>query len=123
VLVEALPKNQCDVILTLAEAAEIVREIGSPAIQTMFDTHNAVDEVEPHDTLIDRYFKIIRHVHVNEVDGGHPGSGAYDFRPVLKMLMKRGYERWVSVEAFLFGPGGVKIGTESYRFVQTQALT
>src|ERR1700719_4705316 len=40
VLVEALPKGQCDVITTLAEAVEIVNQIGSPAVRTMFDTHN-----------------------------------------------------------------------------------
>ena len=55
-----------------------------PAIQTMFDTHNAVDEVEPHAALVDKYFDVIRHVHVNEMDGGHPGTGYYDFRPVLR---------------------------------------
>src|SRR5205085_9722431 len=38
VLVEALPRGQCDVVLTLEEAAGIVREINSPAIRTMFDT-------------------------------------------------------------------------------------
>ena len=70
----------CDVVLTLAEAAGIVREIGSPAIRTMFDTHNAVDEVEPHAALVEKYFDLIRHVHVNEMDGGHPGTDTYDFR-------------------------------------------
>ena len=123
VLVEALPRNQCDVVLTLGEAAGIVREIGSPSIQTMFDTHNAVDEKEPHDALIDRYFDVIRHVHVNEMDGGHPGTGSYDFRPVLEALKRRGYDRWVSVEAFLFGPGAEKIATESLQYLQLQALT
>src|SRR5207244_4428259 len=52
ILVEALPANQCDVVRTLDEAAEIVDEIDSPAIRTMFDTHNAVDEAEPHCVLI-----------------------------------------------------------------------
>src|SRR5580658_1367896 len=51
VLVEALPANQSDVVQSLAEAAAIVREISSPAVQTMFDVHNAVDETEPHAVL------------------------------------------------------------------------
>src|SRR5207248_4800472 len=53
ILVEALPRGQCDVVLTLDEAAGIVREFGSPAIRTMFDVHNAVDEVQPHAALIE----------------------------------------------------------------------
>ncbi|HUB32606.1 MAG TPA: sugar phosphate isomerase/epimerase family protein, partial [Bryobacteraceae bacterium] len=64
VLVEALPAAQADVVLTLEEAAGIVREIGNPAIQTMFDVHNAIDETLPHAELVDRYFDCIRHVHV-----------------------------------------------------------
>src|ERR1019366_6762708 len=43
VLVEALPVAQSDVVQTLAEAVAIVEEIGSPAIRTMFDVHNAID--------------------------------------------------------------------------------
>ena len=60
-----------------------MREIGSPAVRTMFDVHNAIDEAEPHAALVDRYFDFIRHVHVNELDGRHCGAGNYDFKPVL----------------------------------------
>ena len=78
ILVEALPIGQCDVITTLAEAVAIVKQINSPAVRTMFDTHNAVDESEAHATLVDRYFDLIRHVHINEMDGRHPGTGSYE---------------------------------------------
>src|SRR5207253_27319 len=36
ILVEALPKSQCDVVQTLDEAASIVEEIGNPGVRTMF---------------------------------------------------------------------------------------
>jgi D-psicose/D-tagatose/L-ribulose 3-epimerase len=120
VLVEALPRGQCDVVLTLEEAAGIVRDIGSPAIQTMFDTHNAVDEVEPHAALVEKHYDVIRHVHVNEMDGGHPGTGSYDFRPVLDVLRKRDYPGWVSLEAFDFKPGAEKIANDSLRYLEAQ---
>jgi len=118
VLVEALPANQSDVVQTLAEAVAIVREIGSPAIQTMFDVHNAVDETEPHAALIDRYFDLIRHVHVNEIDGRHCGTGSYNFRPVLEILGRRGYRGWVSLEAFDFSPGPERLAEESLRCLE-----
>src|SRR5262249_21684343 len=121
VLPEALPRNQCDVLLTLDEAAGIVREIGSPAIQTMFDTHNAVDERDPHDRLIARNYGVIRHVHVNEMDGGYPGSGDYDFRPALSELSRLRYERWVSVEVFNFKPGAERIANDSLRYLESKA--
>jgi D-psicose/D-tagatose/L-ribulose 3-epimerase len=105
ILVEALPANQCDVINTLAEAVSIVESIGSPAVQTMFDTHNAVDEAEPHVELLQRYFNHIAHVHVNEMDGREPGTGDYDFGLLLDALMRLNYKGYVSLEAFDFTRG------------------
>ena len=120
VLVEPLPLNQCDVITTLAEAVAIVNQVNSPGVRTMFDTHNAVDESEPHASLVDRYFDLIRHVHVNEVDGRHPGTGNYDFKPVLDVLRRREYRHWISLEAFDFTPGPEKIASDSLKFIEKE---
>jgi sugar phosphate isomerase/epimerase len=120
VLVEALPAGQCDVVQSLEEAVSIVNEIGSPGVRTMFDTHNAVDEVENHATLVDRYFDLIRHVHVNEMDGSHPGQGDYDFKPVLQVLKDRGYSGWVSLEAFNFEAGAENIVRGSIDYLRAE---
>jgi D-psicose/D-tagatose/L-ribulose 3-epimerase len=120
ILVEALPIEQANVVTTLAEAASIVRQIGSPAIQTMFDTHNAVDETEPHSALIEKYFDVIRHVHLNEMDGRHPGKGDYDFKPVLRTLKRLGYKGWVSLEAFDFSFGAETIARESIDYLNRE---
>lgn len=123
ILVEALPIDQTDVVLTLKEAVGIVEQIASPAVRTMFDTHNAVDEAEPHAVLLDRYLDWIRHVHVNEIDGGHCGTGDYDFRPILEVLARRGYAGWVSLEAFKFEAGAERIASESIRHLNHIART
>ena len=120
ILVEALPLNQCDVITSLADAVSVVEAIGSPAVRTMFDSHNAVDETEPHAMLIDRYFDYIRHVHVNETDGRHPGTGDYNFKAVFEVLRRRTYAHWVSLEAFDFTPGAEKVAAESLRYLESQ---
>jgi sugar phosphate isomerase/epimerase len=120
VLIEALPKAQCDVVLTLDEAARLVAEIGSPAIQTMFDVHNAIDEKESHATLVNRHFDVIRHVHVNELDGKHCGQGNYDFTPVFEVLRRRNYAGWVSLEAFDFTPGAERLANESLRHLEAE---
>jgi len=120
ILVEAIAPGQCDVITTLSEAAVIVQQIGSPSVRTMFDTHNAVDERESHEVLVDRYFPLIRHVHVNEMDGRRPGTGHYDFKPVLDVLRRRGYRHWVSLEVFDCAPDAEKIATESLRFLEKE---
>jgi sugar phosphate isomerase/epimerase len=123
VLVEALPINQCDVVQTLEEAAAIVRQIDSPAIRTMFDVHNAADETDPHAALVDRYFDVIRHVHVNELDGKHcgaPTAAPYDFKPILEMLARRRYAGWISLETFDFSFGPERIANESLRHLESE---
>lgn len=123
VLVEALPIGQGDVIQNLAEAVEIVGRVASPAVRTMFDVHNAVDEAEPHAVLVDRYFDLIRHVHVNEFDGRHcgaPTASPYDYKPVFEVLARRGYRGWISLEAFDFSFGPERIAGESLRHLEAE---
>ena len=121
ILVEALPHSQCDVIHTLDEAVAVVREINSPAVKTMFDSHNAEDETEPHDQLIEKHFDLIRHIHLNEMDGRHPGTGTYAFAPVFAMLERLRYRGWVSVEAFDFAVGAETIARESLNHMKGAA--
>ena len=119
ILVEALPSSQCDVVTSLEEAVAFVRQIGSPAIQTMFDSHNAEDEIENHATLVERYFDLIRHVHVNEMDGRHPGTGDYDFLAIFDVLRQKGYTGWISLEAFDFSMGAETLARESLRYLES----
>ena len=121
-LVEALPKAQSDVCNTLAEAVEIVKFCKSPAVQTMFDTHNAADEKEEHTVVVDRYFDWIRHVHVNEMDGKHCGQGKYPFRPLLNELARRQYQGWVSLEAFDFSFGAEAIAKGSLQHLLRETV-
>ena len=117
-LMEALPISQSDVVHTLAEAVHVVETINSPAVRTMFDSHNAEDETEAHEALIERYFNLIRHVHVNEMDGRHPGTGNYDFTTIFRTLKRLNYQGWISLEAFDFEPGGDRIASETIAYLK-----
>jgi sugar phosphate isomerase/epimerase len=118
ILIEALAPHLSNVVSTLDEAVAIVKQIGSPAIQTMFDTHNAVKEPQPHGALIKKHARHIRHVHINEMDGRHPGTGTYDFKGVLQALKELSYRHWVSLEVFDFSAGPEAIARESARLVR-----
>lgn len=119
--VEALPLDQCDVIVTLDRAAEIVDEIGSANVQTMFDSHNAIDETQPHAELVARHWKRIRHIHINELDGSYPRpSGGYDFKPVLQIAKDRSFGGWVSMEVFDFSPGAERIVSDSFAYLRAE---
>ena len=52
------------------------------------------------------------------MDGGHPGTGDYDFRPVFDALEAGGYGGWVSLEAFDFAPGGERIARETIEYLR-----
>jgi sugar phosphate isomerase/epimerase len=120
ILIEPLSPSQTNVVTTLDEAAALVDSIGNPAIRTMFDTHNAVDEREPHSVLVERHFDKIDHVHVNEMDGRHCGAGDYDFKPVLSTLKRLNYKGWISLEAFDFTPGAERLAEESLRYLEKE---
>jgi D-psicose/D-tagatose/L-ribulose 3-epimerase len=112
-LVEPLSPDQTDVVTSLAEAVSIVDQIASPAIQTMFDVHNAIKEQDDHCHLIRKYLPYIKHVHVNELDGREPGMGDYDFDALMRTLSDVGYTGWISLEAFDFSRDAREIITRS----------
>ena len=123
VLMEPLAPQLCNLVNTLAEAMAIVRAIDSPAVQTIFDTHNTAAEKRPLDELIREYLPWIRHVHLNEMHGQHPGAGNFPFGPVLETLRKAGYAGWLSVEVFDFKPDGetvARLAIEHLRKVEEQ---
>lgn len=106
IAMEPLAPQLCNVVNTLAEAMAIVRAVHSPAVQTIFDTHNTAAEKLPVDALIRQYFPWIRHVHLNEMDGRRPGAGNFPFPLALRTLQELGYRGWYSVEVFDFKPDG-----------------
>jgi sugar phosphate isomerase/epimerase len=123
-LLEALPTDQTDVVTTLGEAVSVVKSVNQPAIQSMFDFHNTLDEKEPLDALIRKYAPYIRHVHVNEMDGRHPGTGKLDYVSAFKALTEIKYRGWISLEVFKTGykPEAFipeQIATEAYKYLQT----
>ena len=117
-LMEAVSSQETDVVSTLAEAVEVVDRVSHSHVRTMFDCHNAADEGGDFLQLVERYWPQIRHVHVNEVDGRHPGTGDLDFERLLRFLRERDYQGWVSLEVFDFRAGGERIARESISYLR-----
>lgn len=123
-LLEPLPTEQTDVVTTLGEAVSIVKQIGQPSVQSMFDFHNTLDEKESLDALIRKYAPYIRHVHVNELDGRHPGTGKLDYVSAFKALKQVKYQGWISLEVFKTGYAAntfvpEQIATEAIQYLRT----
>jgi D-psicose/D-tagatose/L-ribulose 3-epimerase len=117
ILIEPLGRKTTDVINTLAESSKMMERINHPAIKMMFDFNNTVDETEPFDVLLKKYYKNIHHVHVQEMGGKHLGTGnaVNDYVKAFQVLKDGRYNRWISLEVFDFSPGGKTIANESMK--------
>jgi D-psicose/D-tagatose/L-ribulose 3-epimerase len=123
ILVESLPKTSTDVVNTLEEAMKVVNKVGHPAISTMFDFHNTLDETEPLTDLIRKYYEHIHHVHVQNMDGTYIKSDKIpqELIQIFMELKKLNYKKWISVEVFDPSPGGKLIAEESMKtFLEIQ---
>jgi D-psicose/D-tagatose/L-ribulose 3-epimerase len=119
ILIEPLAPHLCNFINRLDEAAGVVREVNSPAVKTMFDVHNTAGETLSASDLIDKYIDIIRHVHLNEMNGRPPGTGSYDYSALFRALQRQQYKHWLSLEVFDFHPTGEAVASESLRFLKS----
>jgi D-psicose/D-tagatose/L-ribulose 3-epimerase len=117
ILIEPLGRRTTDVVNTLSEALEIAKQVNHPAVHIMFDFNNTVDETEPFDVLLRKFYKNIYHVHVQEMGGKHLGTGTAvnDYVKAFQTLKDLKYNKWISLEVFDFSPGGKIIAEESMR--------
>ncbi len=118
ILMEPLAPHLCEVVNNLNEAVAIVEQVNSPAVKSMFDTHNAVNGKLPHGEVVKKHYRYIKHVHINEMDGRHPGTGDYDFKQPLQALKDMSYPGWVSLEVFNFDHGPENIARDSEKFIR-----
>jgi D-psicose/D-tagatose/L-ribulose 3-epimerase len=110
---EPLSPRETDLFNTVAEAASLVRAIGSPALRTMIDCSAAGQaESEPVHALMERWLPtgMIGHVQVNDPNRRGPGQGELDFGPVLAVLARmeqaHHFPGIVAVEPFDYVPDG-----------------
>ena len=107
--IEPLGADATPLINTVAEAAALVRAIGSPAVRTMLDCSSAGrSEDAPLEALVDAWLPqgMIAHVQVNDRNRRGPGQGEQRFAPLLAALARHGYAGDVAVEPFDYVPDG-----------------
>ncbi|MEJ1975960.1 MAG: sugar phosphate isomerase/epimerase family protein [Acetobacteraceae bacterium] len=106
---EPLAPPEANFVTSIAEAAEVVQAVGSPALRTMIDTCAAgLGEAETPEALIARWMpaSLLAHVHLNDPNKRGPGQGAMRFGPILSALREQGYAGWIGVEPFDYTPDG-----------------
>lgn len=119
--IEPLSARQTNCINTVAEAAAIVRAVGSPALKTMIDcSSSAVTEAEPIPDLIRRWIPagVIGHVHFNDPNRRGPGEGDLSFAPIVTALRDVGWRDVVGVEPFVYEPDGPACAARAIGYVR-----
>jgi D-psicose/D-tagatose/L-ribulose 3-epimerase len=122
---EPLSPKETDLFNTVAQAAELVDAIGSPALRTMIDCSAAGQaEAEPVDALMARWIPTgrIAHVQVNDPNRRGPGQGAMRFEPILRTLLRLQreghYDGIVAVEPFDYRPDGPGCAARSIGYLR-----
>ena len=119
--VEPLSRHETNFINTVAEAAEMVKAVDSPAFRTMIDTSAAgLSEDTPVPDLIERWLPtgLVGHVQVNDSNRRGPGQGGDLFAPVFAALRRLGYDGIVAVEPFQYVPDGAAAAARAIGYIR-----
>ncbi len=100
IVAEPLNRKESNIINSVAEGMEYVKELNHPAFQCLVDSYHFWLEDEPLKNL-EAAMPSIQHVHLADKDGRvAPGlSGTADYKPFFKVLKAGGYNGLISVEA------------------------
>ncbi|HXD42958.1 MAG TPA: sugar phosphate isomerase/epimerase family protein [Ramlibacter sp.] len=123
--IEPLSTRETDLINTVAEAARLVDEIGSPGFKTMIDCSAAGQtEAETVEALMAHWIPTgrIAHVQVNDPNRRGPGQGEMRFGPILRTLLRLQasghYSGIVAVEPFDYVPDGPGCAARSIGYLK-----
>jgi sugar phosphate isomerase/epimerase len=119
--IEPLSRHETNFVNTVAEAAQLVDEIASPAFRTMIDTSAAgLTEGVPVADLIRKWLPTgkIAHVQLNDTNRRGPGQGADAFAPILSALKRMKYAGVAAMEPFIYEPDGPTTAAVSIGYVR-----
>ena len=83
------------------EGVKLLNDIGNPeCCGLLYDTFHS--NIEDHDILgvLEECFDKISHIHYSDSNRRLPGEGNYDYASLAKLLKRRGYDSYVSLEVF-----------------------
>ncbi len=104
IAVEPLNKAVCNVLNTVDECAQIVREVAHPAIRLLVDAYHLMLDNDSYDDIV-KHGKLLAHVHIATVPGGlSPGAEPCDFSRFFGALAEANYTGRVSIEAKISNP-------------------
>jgi len=98
VAMEHLRAAECNILTSLAETLEFVRQVNHPAVQVLADGYHMAQMNEPYETIGSCAGRLV-HVHVADPETrGEPSAGGSDLRPLFAALKAAGYGAGISLE-------------------------
>ena len=99
IAVEPLNYAECNVLNTVAESAQYVRDVDHPGVRLLVDAFHWARNAEPVQSIIDAG-PLLVHAHLaTYANRLAPGEELCDFAPFLAALAQAGYRKRLSVEA------------------------
>jgi sugar phosphate isomerase/epimerase len=118
---EPLPPASTNYVNSIADAAEVARIIGNPALRTMIDTcAAATTESQSLPEVVEHWMPsgLVAHVHLNDRNQRGPGQGSDRFAPVIEALGKSGYDGFLAIEPFVYEPDGPTCAARAIGYVR-----
>lgn len=98
VVLEPLNTKECNIINSVAEGAELVKQVNHPNFRLLVDIYHMKMEEESPDKIVE-YGEYIKHVHVAEKEGrAAPGTNNEDLSPYYRALKAINYKGKISIE-------------------------
>ncbi|SEH66339.1 MULTISPECIES: sugar phosphate isomerase/epimerase family protein [unclassified Leifsonia] len=100
---EPLNRYEDYLVNTLAQAADLIREVGSPAVRIVADTyHMNIEEADPAAALL-AVAPYIGHLQASDSNRLEPGAGHIDWALFGATVNAIGYDRSIAIESRLSG--------------------
>jgi sugar phosphate isomerase/epimerase len=98
VVIEPLSRAECNILTTVDESADLVRDVDHPALRLLVDAYHFTRDQDSLDSL-DLNARLLAHVHLATVPSRlAPGMEPCDFAPFFNTLRAGGYTGGVSFE-------------------------
>jgi sugar phosphate isomerase/epimerase len=110
VLLEALNRYEAGYMCRQERAAQIARQVDSPAVRIMCDLfHMNIDETDTPATL-KNVADVCSHIHLADNTRLEPGTGTIDFAAAISQLKQQGYQGYLALECGLSGDAEQVLG-------------
>lgn len=116
--IEPLGPEETNFLCTAEDAERLIDAVDSPQVKLLLDVKAMSTENKDIPDIIDRHFGNLVHFHANDPNRQGPGMGHVDFSGIFDMLIKRHYDRWVSVEVFDYSPGIETLAQASIEYMK-----